>query len=202
MAARSKYQVVNLGVQGYGTDQSLLRLRQLIDRFNARVVVYTYIHEHLQRNCNIDRRLFAPDATFLGTKPMFGLDPAGTPVLVHAPRLYRDYRNSWLVDLIKVKAGYPCGQFPKPDLAKLTLALVRAMQDTAKSHGAAFLVVHWRLDGDQRDLFEGRGFDLLDLKGKVPPGFNRMRIPGDNHPDPDAHRIVAELLLSWVNDST
>jgi hypothetical protein len=25
-----------------------------------------------------------------------------------------------------------------------------------------------------------------------------MRISGDYHPDPDAHRIVADLLLPWV----
>ena len=55
-------QVVNLGVQAYGTDQSLLLLRGHLREFNAKVVVHTYTNDHSARNGNDDRRLDFPYA--------------------------------------------------------------------------------------------------------------------------------------------
>src|SRR5712692_11950 len=43
-------QVVNLGVQAYGTDQALLRLKREFKHFNTRVVVYVYIDDTDSRN--------------------------------------------------------------------------------------------------------------------------------------------------------
>src|SRR5262249_31940558 len=63
-------QAVNLGVQGYGTDQALLLLKRQFARWNVRAVVYTFLEDHVTRNDNDDRRLLFPDATFLGTKPL------------------------------------------------------------------------------------------------------------------------------------
>jgi hypothetical protein len=86
------YQVVNLGVQGYGTDQALLMLQRHLSGLNAKVVVYTFMHDHPWRNANYDRRVFLPHGRFAGTKPLFGLRSDGTPVLERPPCLYRDYR--------------------------------------------------------------------------------------------------------------
>ena len=65
------YQVVNLGVQGYGSDQALLALKKHLPKFNAKIVVYTFIENHILRNGNYDRRMLVPTARFLGTKPQF-----------------------------------------------------------------------------------------------------------------------------------
>src|SRR5204862_1895735 len=56
------YQVVDLGVQAFGTDQSLLMLIRHIRRFNTKVVVYTFIDDPLLRNATDDRRVLQVDA--------------------------------------------------------------------------------------------------------------------------------------------
>lgn len=66
-----KFEVVNLGVQGYGTDQSLALMKQLIDQIQPKYVVYTFITDHLNRNLNYDRRLHLKCFVFPGTKPLF-----------------------------------------------------------------------------------------------------------------------------------
>ena len=73
-----RLQAVNLGVQGYGTDQSLLMLKRQFARFPTRAVVYTLIDDHVNRNQNYDRRMLLPKLRFLGTKPLFGLHDDGT----------------------------------------------------------------------------------------------------------------------------
>jgi hypothetical protein len=68
------YQTVNLGVQGYGTDQAFLALKRHLPMFNAKIIIYTFIEDHIKRNGNYDRRMLIPTAKFLGTKPKFALD--------------------------------------------------------------------------------------------------------------------------------
>ena len=46
------YQIVNLGVQGYGSDQALLTLKRYLPKFQTKVVVYTFIEDHILRNGN------------------------------------------------------------------------------------------------------------------------------------------------------
>ena len=48
------YQAVNLGVQGFGTDQSLLLLKRHFNKFNTIAVVYTFIEDHIVRNANYE----------------------------------------------------------------------------------------------------------------------------------------------------
>ena len=92
-----RYQVINLGVQAYGTDQALIMLKRHIGQFNVRAVVYTFISEHVRRNANDDRRLLLRHARFVGTKPMFALADAGTLVLKKRPKRYEDlsYSRVW-----------------------------------------------------------------------------------------------------------
>ncbi len=80
-----RIQAVNLGVEGYGTDQALLSLRRYIDRFQTRAVVYTFIADHVWRNDNYDRRVYYPDGNWPGSKPLFGLRGDGGVVLRKPP---------------------------------------------------------------------------------------------------------------------
>ena len=97
------YQMVNLGVQAFGSDQSLLALKRHWKKFNTKVVVYTFIEQHIMRNGNNDRRLLDPNAWFLGTKPLFDYNNDNELYLKKRPCLYKDYLNSFLLDLIKIK---------------------------------------------------------------------------------------------------
>lgn len=190
-------QVVDLGVQAYGTDQAWLALRRHLPRFRrVRAVVYVFIDDHIVRNGVADRRLLIPFARFAGTKPLFQLDRRGTPVLVRTPRRYSELRNSWLLDLIKIRIGGALGLFP-PRPEALTAALVGNLAATSRAAGARFLVVHWRLPGDVvRPWLRDDGREALDVGLEAPPGWQDMTIPGDGHPDARAHDFVAGLVAA------
>ena len=179
------FEVVNLGVQAYGTDQALLRLKRHFHDFNTKLVVYTFITAHVARNEYHDRRVLYPKARFLSTKPRFGLRDDGTLVLEHEPVRYEDYSYSriWArLQMARIRQGPPLS-------TELTRALIREMRDFAESNGAQFLVVNWVQDtqlrgarpwrrsdgglGRARDRHErGRtaGLEHLEDPGRRPPG--------------------------------
>jgi len=190
-------QVANLGVQAYGTDQALLALQRHHPRFErVEAVVYVFIDDHVLRNGVADRRLLIPFARFAGTKPRFELGRDGRPRLASAPVRYEDHVHSWLVDLVRIRLGGALGLFP-PRPTELTGALVAEMGRIADSRRARFLVVHWRSDAEPaRTFLRQPGTELVDTGVDPPPGWERMTIPGDGHPDGRAHDHVAGLLAT------
>jgi hypothetical protein len=190
------FQVVNLGVQGYGTDQALLMLQRHLDRFPVAAVVYTFIEDHVPRNHNDDRRLMIPGGKFLGTKPMFALRGDGSLYLAKRAARYEDLVQSNLVNWVRL---FCYRRRPRPG-PELTEALIAEMERAATSRGARFLVVLWRqgppppggtvMDWRSRE----QDGSLVDTGDDPPPDWDRWLIPGDGHPDARAHARVAELI--------
>jgi len=193
------YQVVDLGVQAYGTDQALLALQRHIDRFDTRVVVYPFICDHVVRNSNRDRRLLRPTRRFLGTKPRFALDHQGALFLEQRPERYDDRFRSRLAAVLEIRWE---SQGPLPSLA-LTRALVRELQRETETRGGAFVAIHWQMEppepycGDQP--LGGLGLRLVDTAVDPPPGWESWVIPGDGHPDARAHAHVARRLIELLS---
>jgi hypothetical protein len=194
---QNPYQLVNLGVQAYGTDQSLLMLRRYVDRFDVRAVVYVFIANHVMRNAVADYRLIAPRARFSGTKPRFVVGVDGMPHLADNPRLYDsfDYSRVWaLLQLLWLHRG------PTQSM-ELTMALVDEMQHTAESQRAQFILIHWdqwdrgrRAWKGEASPFRGRVGNLVETARDAPSGWEFWTIAGDDHPDERAHAHVARLL--------
>jgi hypothetical protein len=191
--ALASCQVANAGVQGYGSDQSLLLLRRHAGAFKTVAVIYTYMDDHLRRNGNRDRRLLHPDERFLGTKPVFALDPDGRPSVRHPPLRYRDYRFSHLAALIALR-------LPAPEPVALTRALIETMRRESEALGAAFVAVDWGWPQGGRDrpsLFgplEADGMRVLYTEESPPRDWRYMVIPGAGHPTAQAHGHVARRL--------
>ncbi len=190
------YQVVNLGVQGYGTDQALLILKRHIEDFNTKVVVYTFMLDHVRRNDNTDRRLIFPGAKFLGTKPRFALRHDGSLVQVEKPARYEELSQIRLWQLLQL-AWAKLG--PGPSM-ELTRALVRNMKDYVESQGAKFILVLWTNRHSMpsgelaRELFPGINLNVIDTGAGAPADWDSFHIPGEYHPDARAHARVAQLL--------
>ena len=195
------YQVVNLGVQGFGTDQSLLMLKRHFKRLNTKVVVYTLIEDHVVRNSNYDRRVLQVDANVAGTKPLFGLRPDGTLYLRKTPYRFADYPTPphlWrYLEIAWNRLG------PRPSIA-LTLALVQKMRRFTETNGAAFLLVYWSDQGakptPRAPFFDSMGLDILDTAIDAPVDWRNWIIPGDGHPDSRAHARVAQLLYQRLKE--
>ena len=83
-----RYQVVNLGVGGYGTDQAFLRWRKRRDEFPAHAVILGIWPENICRNLNVDRFYLAGGCSS-ALKPRFYMNEQGKLTLldaVSAPR--------------------------------------------------------------------------------------------------------------------
>ena len=130
-------QVVNLGVQAYGTDQSLLMLKREMKKFNTKVVVYTYLDLHIERNENDDRRLIIPTGRFLGTKPLFDLGRDGALYLSKKPVRYEEMAGLRVMEALELFYTR-WGPVPRK---QLTRALIREMKQYVEENGATFLVV-------------------------------------------------------------
>ena len=192
-----KFQVVNLGVQGYGTDQALLALKRHMTKFNVKIVVYTFIEDHILRNGNYDRRMLIPTARFLGTKPQFTLTNSKELNLKRKPLLYKDYIHSYLIDFLKIRFSTIWGTFP-PYPEDLTKSLILEMKRYSNKHDAHFVVLNWRWSNNDYDaLFQDLDVDVIDTMENALPGWGEMVILGGVHPDAHASDHAARLLLEY-----
>ena len=194
------YQIVNLGVQGYGSDQALLALKRYLPRFNAKLVVYTFLEDHIIRNGNYDRRMVHAGSRFPGTKPLLKMD-GGKLVLEKPPVPYTGYRHSQLCDLLQMRLGGVLGWFP-PKPVELTRRIIEEMKRVSEARGAHFMVIDWRWDGADRtpELFKGMDVDVLDTLPGAPQGWPQMKNAWDGHPDERASLYVAQLFIRYMKD--
>lgn len=196
----TSHQAVNLGVQAYGSDQALLALKRHFHDFNTKLVIYTFIEDHIVRNGNHDRQLLIPDARFLGTKPRMDLDNDGKPFLADTPTLYSDHARSYVLDLVKISVGQRLGVFPShPE--QLTKAIVSEMNDYCRNNGADFAMLNWRWLESDYDGFDSLDVAVIDALENAPDEWAEMKIP-DGHPDADASHRVARLVLDHARRNT
>jgi len=181
------FQVVNLGVQAYGTDQALLMLERQFGKFNTKAVVLIFTIMQLDRNETYDRRIQYPDGQFLGTKPKFALNADGTVYLQNTPVEFSHYSYSHLWAAFQVLSF----RYGPSRSNRLTRGLIREMQAFTESHGARFVVVDWYDD----DGFPwGLNVDVIRLETHAPDGWRSWNIPGDGHPDARAHAFAADYI--------
>ncbi len=194
------YQVVNLGVEAYGTDQAWLRLKQYINKFNTIAVVYTFLPAHINRNMNYDRRLLFPGVRMVGTKPLFGLRSDGSVYLKNPPVRLENY-SSLRLRVISQRAWLKWG--PQPSLEK-TRALIDAMGKEVEMAGAVFILVYWDFWDDGTSfaypVINDISFSFIDLCTQHPIGWIDMRLPNDSHPNAEASIYVAGRLATKLQE--
>ena len=182
---------VNLGIQAYGTDQSLLLLKRQFRKFNTKLVVFTFTNMQIDRNAFEDRRIQYPDGLFLGTKPRFGLGRDGSLYLADKAAEFKDLSYSHLWAALRV-LEYRWGP---PQDVRLTRALIEEMKRFVEANGAKFVVVDWY---DDKDFPWGLDLDIVRIGHDAPAGFYSWVIPGDPHPDVRAHEYAAKVIAAEV----
>jgi len=190
------YQMVNLGVQGYGSDQAFLILKKFLPKFNTKVVVYTFIDSHIKRNGVYDRRLLYPDGRFLGTKPLFALNRKNELYLSKKPILYKEYIHSYLFDFLKIKVGRKIGTFP-PFPEELTKTIIREMNRYCIENKVHFVMLNLSRNERKYYNFKELNVPIIDTLEKIPNGWEEMKIPNDGHPNAEACNYVAHFLLHY-----
>ena len=191
-------QIINLGVQGFGTDQSLIMLKRHIKDFNTVAVIYTFIDDHILRNNVGDRRLLFRDARFIATKPLYAIDNGGQLFLKQAPYNIRKSFELHLWSLIRL-AWYRHNRKALREDVPLTRALIEDMRKTTRSNGADFHLVYWRKDPvistHVLELFSGMesSLDLISIELDFKPRLDDWYMP-DGHPNFWATAYAASII--------
>jgi len=191
------YQVVNLGVQAYGTDQAYIALKKFVPRFNTKIVVYTFIGDHISRNGVTDRRLILPNAHMIGTKPLFELSGDDQIRLVKSAKRYEDYWNSYLLDALKLSLLNQIGLYP-PYPEELTIRLIQHMEKYCKERGILFVLLNWRKTPNDYSRFSKFSINCIDTLEHAPPNWKYMSESVDWHPNSEAGIHVARLLRDYI----
>jgi len=216
-----RFEVVNLGVAGYSTDQQLLLLEELGLRLHPDVVLLVMCDNDFEANTQdfVYGRYY---------KPFFDLDPAGdlrrskTPV----PRLNEIQRvklwlgqHSNLWNLLRTRRSQlPWLQRwvrPRPTSTnpiRLTAALVLELRRAAEAVGARFVVFNTGHRGERTTLFHelrpllaSAQVEHLGLEGFLEnararqPGRNwDFPSEGDIHWNVDAHQLAAQVAYTHL----
>lgn len=134
---KDKYQIINLGVQGFGSDQSLLRLEKYIEKYKPLYVVYTFIPDHINRNLNYDRRLHYACLRYAGTKPVFKVEN-GSLQYLKKPEKYENidrFKVPLLLNL-SYQNYFEKEMLESGEYMTIAQSIVDRMNEVSKKHGA------------------------------------------------------------------
>lgn len=219
------YQVINLGVHGYSTDQQLILVRELLPQLRPDLVLVVVCDNDFVQNTED----FAYNLYY---KPYFETGPGGLVLRnVPVPRLTRlQQAKLWLarrselwnfarsrrsnvaaqqrlLDVFQVGVPRRSGADP----VDVTVALIRAMAEAAGDAGARFVATHTGRRGENKaqiDALEARLVDAhilwlrmdrpLDAARRAHPQL-RWQFGHDSHWSEEAHRVAAGVVEEYLS---
>ncbi len=144
-SGRARWEVLNLGVHGYGTDQQWLRLRHLGFAYHPSLIVLGVFEDDVRRNALGFRDYAKPYFDLVGGRLVLRGVPVPPPATLltrppHLPALYLLSTLTWLPDA--VATALPFVGLERTRAGAVTLAILDAMRRDADNHGARLLVVY------------------------------------------------------------
>jgi hypothetical protein len=201
------YDVINHGVGGYGTYQSLLLLEQMLAQGPPPArVLYGYMQGHEARN------VAHPLWTFSLTKysrqglvevPFCTLDGDG-----HLQRRPAEHYPAWplegdlaVVNFLEESYMRREAMERTAEAQQVTDLLMLEMGDLCRRHGVKFAVVLLYADDAMRDhysrLLREHDVDLIDC---ARPLTAETRVPGDGHPNARLHAEWATCIAAALTE--
>ena len=193
-------EIVNFGVSGYGTVQSLLQFRAALVASTPEIAVLAYADFHDVRNTFLrTRRKEAAPWNRLGPliQPYARLTPAGELQFDLAKVVYTEVPlmdRSALINFLETT--YNDLEERYHDSHAVSEALVVDMARIAREHGVRFIVAGIsRAPATSRmlDFARAQGIDAIDI-AVDPSDVSYTNLPHDPHPNARANRHYADRL--------
>jgi len=202
------YEVVNFGVNGYGTLQSLIQLREALKNGNEpQVVILTYASWQDVRNTFIRmRRKMVATAAFLGpvNQPYARLDSNGRLEVFSDALAYREFplmRYSAFIHALE--ESYDKYEERHSQSHEITKVTIKEISDLCLAHGIRLVVASLTSDPISSDMLEYCSRERIttadawvDLSIK-----ENNNLPYDSHPSAIAHRQYAHKLESFLRSN-
>jgi len=200
--------ILNFGVGGYGTLNSLLQFRSALAASSALpelvVVVYASFHDERNTMLRSRRKGVASLSLELGERwrPFARLDGVGELVIQISEVEYREFplmRHSALAHALE--RSYNRVEASWIDSAAVSRALMRRFRDEVEAVGARFAVVGITLESDSAlSQLREEGIEVASLAVDLElPGYRNL--PHDGHPSALANRVYAYRLASFIRRS-
>lgn len=216
-----RYEALNLGVEGYGTDQELLVLEDEGLGYRPDVVVLNFCLGNDATNNGLAADEFYPSLP----KPYFTVEGDGLRLHDEHLRLtpwrrvaqgLRDHSHllARLGRALPLRASEPRGpahRLSRREANQLSLRLVRRIGERALAKGARFLVVAHPnrpemlrpspLSRALRSALDRAGIPLLHLRERYAArglGPDDVLLDFQGHLSPAGHRVVVEELETWL----
>jgi hypothetical protein len=139
----ARWEVLNFGVEGYGTDQQWIYFSERGLRYRPAVVVLSFFELNLERNIMSFRDYAKPYFTLVDGRLALHNVPVPAPpeVLARKPELPR-LRLASLVSTLRdeFRLSMSVGDLSGTRAGAVTLALVDAMRQATIAHGARFVL--------------------------------------------------------------
>ncbi len=140
----SRWEVLNFGVEGYGTDQQWLYFAEKGLRYKPDVVVLAFFELNLERNVMSFRDYAKPYFTLVGGRLALRNVPVPSPpeVLARQPELPR-IRLASLVGTLaeEFRMSMSLGDLAYTRAGAVTLAILDAMREAVSARGARFVLM-------------------------------------------------------------
>lgn len=195
-------ELINFGVNGYGTLQSLIQLREALKNGAApNVVVLTYASWHDVRNTFLRGRgkMLAPAAS-LGpvNQPYAQLDRSGQLKVGSDILGYREFplmRYSALMNALE--ESYDRYEERHARSHEITKAIIKEFADLCKARGIELVVAGLTSDPTTLDMLrycKSEGLKTVDIWVDYLNIKENNNLPYDSHPSAIAHRQYAQKL--------
>jgi len=185
--------IINAGVTAYGTDQEYLLLRRLWDRIRPNVVVLMVCTDNDRKDNTVNTRSDGP------YKPYFDMTRSafeGIPVPWSRHLYFADNwlaRNSWVFRV--AVSAYVLIAHPPVSVPDPTERLIGMMKEFVESKGVKFLVGLQYRDPALEAALTGMKIPYTSFDGA------EHEFGDGDHWTPKGHELVAERLLTLLNDN-
>ncbi|MCA9283605.1 MAG: SGNH/GDSL hydrolase family protein [Phycisphaerales bacterium] len=196
-----EYEVVNFGVNGYGTVHALLQFREAIKTRTPAVAILAYGAFHDERNTFLRKRRKAVARwNSLGplAQPYARLSPDGTLWISETPVEYTEFpfmRTLALAHFLEME--YDDLEETACRSHAVSEALVAQLAREAKEHGVPLVVANIQDGASMLAFAKSKGIPTVDIAVDLtqPGASNR---PHDGHPSAATHAHYAELLATFL----
>ncbi len=199
------FEVTNFGVNGYGTLQNLIQLREGLKNGEApKVVVLAYASWDDVRNTFIrGRRKMLSPAASLGpvNQPYARLDSGKLNVAID-PLVYRPFplmRYSAFINALE--ASYDRYEERHSQSHEITKAIIKEFADTCRARGITLVIAGLTSDPTTQDMLsycKNEGLKTIDIWVDLLNIKENNNLPYDSHPSALAHRQYAQKLEHFL----
>ena len=201
-----EYEVVNFGVPGYGTIQSLLQFKSALEDATPQIAILAYASFQDERNTYIrDRRKTTARWNKLGplVQPYARLDNEGKLRYLEANLGYQEFplmRQSALIHYFEILYNKLERRWAQCDA--VTLKLILEMAEMANKANVVFIVAGISEHPDTREMLSvlhNQGVQTVDIAMDLSrPGYTNF--PYDTHPSALAHVEFADKLEKYLKE--